>query len=317
MIATLNPVIKGWAAYYRTVVSSRALAALDNHMWHLAYKWARHSHPNKSRNWVTTRYFDAFNRSRRDVWVFGDRDSGAYLRKFAWTKIVRHHMIKGTACPGDRTLVEYWAKRRRRKPNPLDRTGLPILQVQRGRCPLCGGLLLHADFEPQTPRGWEQWLRVVRLAIRRQAITVAGERGTPDKSAALRLIHVHCQGRLHRTNSNGPTLLQYSSAPNIPQSRGRGEKPGKDDIDSTIRRGRGTEGGPSYCAAPCRASADTRTVATWHAARGPRAGGALCRVHRWCSDSAPEQSAAQLALGVVTPVQPAGLRQAEQHHRAG
>lgn len=207
VIATLNPVIKGWAAYYRTVVSSRAFAALDNHMWHLTYKWVRHSHPNKSRNWVTTRYFDAFNRSRRDVWVFGHRDSGAYLHKFAWTKIVRHHMIKGAASPDDRALVEYWTKRRRRKPNPLDRTGLPILQVQRGRCPLCGGLLLHADFEPQTPREWEQWLKVVRLAIRRQAITVAGELGMSDKSAALRLIHVHCRGRLHRANGNGPTLL--------------------------------------------------------------------------------------------------------------
>jgi RNA-directed DNA polymerase len=173
----------------------------------LTYKWARHSHPNKSRNWVTTRYFDAFNRSRRDVWVFGDRNSGAYLHKFAWTKIVRHQMIKGTASPDDRALVKYWAERRRRKPNPLDRTGLPILQVQRGRCPLCGGLLLHADFEPQTPREWEQWLKVIRMAIRRQVIAVAGDLGTSDKPAALRLIHSYCRGRLYQANGNGPMLL--------------------------------------------------------------------------------------------------------------
>ena len=207
VIATLNPVIKGWAAYYRTAVSSRAFAALDNHMWHLAYKWARHSHPNKPRRWVTTRYFGPFNRSRRDVWVFGDRDSGAYLHKFAWTKIVRHRMVKGTASPDDPALVAYWAERRRRKTNPLNRAGLPVLQVQRGRCPLCGGMLLHAYYEPQSPREWELWLKVIRVAIRRQAIAVTGELGASDKPAALRLIHAHCRSRLQRDTGNEPTLL--------------------------------------------------------------------------------------------------------------
>jgi RNA-directed DNA polymerase len=207
VVATLNPVIKGWAAYYRTGVSSGAFAALDNHMWHLTYKWSRHSHPNKSRQWVTTRYFGSFNRSRRDVWVFGDRDSGAYLHKFSWTKIVRHHMVKGAASPDDPALVVYWTERRRRKTNPLDMAGLPVLQVQRGRCPLCGGLLLHADYEPQSPREWELWLKVIRVAIRRQVIAVTGELGASDKPAALRLIHAHCRSRLQWDTGNEPTLL--------------------------------------------------------------------------------------------------------------
>jgi len=42
------------------------------------------------------RYFDGFNRSRNNRWVFGDKDTGAYLPKFAWTKIVRHVMVTGT-----------------------------------------------------------------------------------------------------------------------------------------------------------------------------------------------------------------------------
>ena len=52
--------------------------------------------------------------ARRDRWVFGDRDSGAYLLKFAWTKIVRHTMVKGWASPDDPALADYWAARRRR-----------------------------------------------------------------------------------------------------------------------------------------------------------------------------------------------------------
>ena len=38
-------------------------------MWKLTYKWATYSHPNKSKRWVVSRYFDRFNRSRRARWV--------------------------------------------------------------------------------------------------------------------------------------------------------------------------------------------------------------------------------------------------------
>ncbi len=50
----------------------------EPYLWTLAYEWAKHSHQNKSREWVFHRYFGEFNKSRRDRWVLGDRDSGAY-----------------------------------------------------------------------------------------------------------------------------------------------------------------------------------------------------------------------------------------------
>ena len=64
-------------------------------MWKLAYKWAKWRHPNKPKRWIVGRYFGKFNPFRHDRWVFGDRDSGAYLLKFSWTKIVRHVLVKG------------------------------------------------------------------------------------------------------------------------------------------------------------------------------------------------------------------------------
>ena len=139
VIRRLNPVIRGWAAYYRTVVSKKAFADLDTHMWKLAFSWAKRSHPNKSNRWVVDRHFGAFRKSRSDRWVFGDRDSGAYLAKFAWTPIVRHQVVKGSASPDDPALAEYWAERRRRRKPPLDNARLRLIQAQRGRCPLCRG----------------------------------------------------------------------------------------------------------------------------------------------------------------------------------
>ena len=49
ILAKLNPIIKGWAAYYRSGVSSAIFNALDSHVWRLVYKWAKYTHP-KSRN---------------------------------------------------------------------------------------------------------------------------------------------------------------------------------------------------------------------------------------------------------------------------
>jgi RNA-directed DNA polymerase len=110
VIARLRPVITGWAAYYRIGVSSRAYAGLDAHLWRLAWKWARHAHPNKPRHWVTARYFGMFNPSRNDKWVFRSRQTGYYLRKFAWTKSVRHPLVAGRASPDDPALAG-WNRR--------------------------------------------------------------------------------------------------------------------------------------------------------------------------------------------------------------
>jgi len=190
----LNPIIRGWAAYYRTVVSSKAFAMLDRYLWGLTYKWAKFGHPKKPRSWIVNRYFGAFNKSRRDRWVFGDRASGAYRIKFAWTKIVRHRMVKGRSSPDDPTLTQYWADRRRRSaPPPMDGHSLQLLQRQAGRCPNCRDPLLHADHPPQSPAEWEQWVRVTSKALRKQSLTYRRRDG-PGETNSLRLVHVRCRG---------------------------------------------------------------------------------------------------------------------------
>ena len=200
VIARLSPIIRGWSAYYRGVVSSDAFAKLDEYLWKLTYKWANHSHPNKSKRWVVNRYFGEFNKSREDQWVFGDRDSGAYLLKYSWTKIVRHQLVRASASPDDPELAEYWVRRKQRNTPPLDRTSLGLIKAQHGHCPLCGELMLFADDEPQSPEEWEQWLHVIRKAVRKQAIAAEQRPGTPDETVVLQLVHAHCQ----RRSNTGP-----------------------------------------------------------------------------------------------------------------
>ena len=204
-IARLNPIIRGWAAYYRIGVSKHAYGALDAHVWRLAWKWANFSHPNKPTRWVIARYFGMFNPARQDKWVFGSRETGFYLRKFAWTKIVRHRMVAGRASPDDPALTGYWQQRRRRDRLPVDPATWHLLRRQHGRCPLCRGLLLLADRQPQSPEEWQQWHTVTRKAIRKHAVDSVTDLGTPDGRVAHHLIHAHCRNRIG--NGISPALL--------------------------------------------------------------------------------------------------------------
>ena len=203
VLAKLGPIIRGWAAYYRGVVSSRLFSSLDHYLWQLLYKWAKWSHPNKPKSWIVDRYFGKLNKFRNDNWVFG-RDSDAYLTKFSWTPIVRHVMVKAGSSPDDPGLAEYWAERRKRVKPPLDDYTLRLLTRQAARCPLCGEHLLTADQPPQSPEQWERWwLQVTRKAIAASYLTHHRGPGSPD-GKQTRLVHASCHRGLKARQRKEP-----------------------------------------------------------------------------------------------------------------
>jgi RNA-directed DNA polymerase len=211
VIAGLTPIIRGWAAYYRGVVSSKIFGELDTYLWKLTYRWAKRSHSGKPTRWVVHRYFGRFNRFRNDRWVFGnragadERGSVPHLIKFGWTPIVRHQMVTSTASPDDPDLTDYWAARRRRVKPPLDSYNLRLLTRQDGRCPLCRDHLLTAD-QPQSPGDWERWWQgVARRAIAAEHLVHHDEPGTKD-GTRTRLIHASCRRKLHARKRRRPAL---------------------------------------------------------------------------------------------------------------
>jgi RNA-directed DNA polymerase len=200
VLAAICPITRGWASYYRSVVSKKTFTSVDDYLWKLTYKWACRSHPGKPKSWIIRRYFGQFNPSRHNKWVFGDAASGAYLPPLAWTPIIRHRKVTGAASPDDPALTAYWNQRRGKNQPPLDRSTLHMLKRQHGRCALCADLLLHADREPHTPEEWQQWHRTTRKAITRQFIVARGQ-GAPDET---RLIHTYCHRRATGTASQEP-----------------------------------------------------------------------------------------------------------------
>ena len=199
VIGTMNPIIRGQANYYRPGASKRAYKALDDHLWQQLYKWARRRHPKKPRRWVTARYFGQYHPTRNDRWVFGDRDSGAYLYRYAWTKIVRHVPVTGRNSPDDPALAQYWADRRRkRKPPQLTEPWERALRTQHGICPLCREPLLYVDNPPDSCTQWETWYKGIRTALAHKAITEHGRNRT-----TRRLVHALCDRRHPDDQSHG------------------------------------------------------------------------------------------------------------------
>ena len=202
VIRRLNPIIRGWANYYRTHVAGEIFGDLDSYLWRLTYKWAVRSHANKPKSWVLARYFGKFNKARQERWVFGDRQGGSYMHRFAWTNIVRHQTVWQGASPDDPALSEFWARRRRKPVLPINNTSLWLLKAQDGCCPICK-TPLFAD-QPQTPNDWETWLTAARTTI----TIVKPATGTTD-AADHSLIHANCGHR------SGPALLPAYQPPRL------------------------------------------------------------------------------------------------------
>ena len=114
VISRLNPILRGWAGYYRTVVSKKVFGDIDFTLWWTLFKWGRRQHNTKTGQWIVDRYFGRFHPTRQDRWIFGDRATGAYMRKLSWTPIRRHQMVKADASPDDPALAHYWQQRQRR-----------------------------------------------------------------------------------------------------------------------------------------------------------------------------------------------------------
>jgi RNA-directed DNA polymerase len=84
LIAKLNPIIRGWTQYHRTVVAKRIFSTMDKELFRLLWEWARKRHGNKGRWWISRRYWKTEGTKH---WVFKDTLT---LLRFCDTRVRRH-----------------------------------------------------------------------------------------------------------------------------------------------------------------------------------------------------------------------------------
>jgi RNA-directed DNA polymerase len=178
LIDRLNPIIRGVANYYRTVVSSQIFSKLDRWMFVREKRYAKRMHPKKSRSWRNHRYWGQLNLDRNDYWVFGDKQTGKHLLKFSWFKIRRHPLVKGDASPDNPELKQYWDLRKKRKSENLIPSYQRVAQKQGYICPVCGESLFNDE------------------PIQKHH-TIPCSKGGNNSYANLELVHYYCHQQIH------------------------------------------------------------------------------------------------------------------------
>ena len=69
LIHQLNPKLQGWANFYRYVVSSDIFAKIDKINWKKTLNWAKRKHPEKSLNWLYSKYYSRLGKTRTQIFM--------------------------------------------------------------------------------------------------------------------------------------------------------------------------------------------------------------------------------------------------------
>lgn len=143
VVHQLNPVIWGWAGYYRACCASATFSTISHRLWQMTWRWAKRRHPNKTSQWVYERYY---RRVGTRKWVFGTVRTT--LRNPTRMHIRRHAKVRHYHSPYDPSLRAYWAERNRRRVSGQANSGrkLEVLGRQDYRCAHCR-LLFEPDSE--------------------------------------------------------------------------------------------------------------------------------------------------------------------------
>ena len=176
----LRPLLRGWANYFRSTVSTETFSGLDHWVFYREAQWCKRTHPTKPWKWIARTYFGRHRVGRQDKWVFGNPKTGNHLPLLSWTPIRRHVMVRYDASPDNPNLRSYWEQREARKAELLPTwRQRELAKRQRGQCSTCHDSL-HNDEE----------LHVHHVIPKSQ--------GGEDAISNLMLVHLYCHQQVHK-----------------------------------------------------------------------------------------------------------------------
>jgi RNA-directed DNA polymerase len=181
LIKVLNPILRGWANYYRGAVSSKIFQKLEYYIFWKLRRWISKTHPNKSFSWRDCHYWANHPTYPGSQWSFVDKPTGMVLYRIGYTRIQRHILIQGNASPDNPELQDYFKQRARQSshvgeyPQAVQR----VIRHQQAQCPNCGQSLFNGEDIP------------VHHKTSRQ-------KGGTNHSSNLVAVHRVCHVQLHR-----------------------------------------------------------------------------------------------------------------------
>jgi RNA-directed DNA polymerase len=152
VIIKLNPILRGFANYYRAAVSKETFSYISHQVWQYLWRWCKRRHPEKGKKWVRERYFYTIKGNR---WTFAcnncdrrGKNRLISLYPIASTAIERPIKVKGAASPDDPTLKDYWEKRHQKHGKTYWEKNSKyylIAQAQSWKCRVCGESIFNGE----------------------------------------------------------------------------------------------------------------------------------------------------------------------------
>jgi RNA-directed DNA polymerase len=180
LIKLLNPILQGWANYYKHVNSKLIFNKIDYAMWNKVLKWSRRRHSGKGIKWVINKYFTGKRSVKgQGKSLYFEYDDLTLVRLSA-IPILRHVKIGKGKRVYNNSDREYWEKRAKRQMYMrLYGKHRNLFKKQKGQC-------LHCS----TALGIEDILHIHHVKPK--------AKGGSNSQSNLRLIHAECHRDLHR-----------------------------------------------------------------------------------------------------------------------
>ena len=182
LIRLHNPIIRGWANYYRHFVSKRTFSYIMDRYWDMTSRFLMKKYPNQLKsNW--TKLF--YTMVDKDRWNLHDRNTGATIIKMSKIPIIRYTKVRGDIRVYDSEATEYWEKRELSKARDSILGSVPLERLfkrQKGKCLYCNELFNQEDIQES--------------ATHKHHLKPISEGGN-WKLGNLRLLHSECHTSLH------------------------------------------------------------------------------------------------------------------------
>jgi RNA-directed DNA polymerase len=110
LIAKLNPIIRGWAMYYRYSDANKTFSRVDHAINGLLMRWAQRRHRNKGKRWIHNKYFEPIGKYK---WVFRDVKTGYSIIRASSVRRLKYNFIVNDLSPfdPDPKVKEIWIRK--------------------------------------------------------------------------------------------------------------------------------------------------------------------------------------------------------------
>jgi RNA-directed DNA polymerase len=172
LIATINPIVRGWTQYYAFTDNADTFWYCDDRMFWRLFRYACNRHKSKGKKWIVNKYFHTFEGRK---WIFSTPDRSAHLKRYSkGVGLNRYVKVTKGKSPYDGD-TRYWNKRWKASVSPTQRK---LHNQQNGNCAWCDGPIYFGH--------------VVEIDH-----IIPKKNGGSNNFKNLRLVHGHCHDQIH------------------------------------------------------------------------------------------------------------------------